>query len=279
MKVRHHLDLSMTMYQLLRAIGLLLDVMAYDIETATITQLLQEFVHISPELPQITFPPPIASDLAVLIHTSSASSFTSLKCAQLSHRSILANATSQRAWMLRTFPDSDLIHLRVLGWLTWTHIMGLSHDIVVNTFLTYGTYVFALTPSAYPADPTSAVSGFQTRENVKTAGDVKNKNRGDYGDIVDRLMEALVSKSVHAFACVPWVLHGFRKIWMEETDGQRKAEMIFAFDRLKLFFLGGAKTEPESMEWAREHRLPLVMGIGMTEFGGTWYEMRRSSTT
>ena len=133
------------------------------------------------------FPMPSPEDIALYLHTSSASSVDNVKCAPIAHQSILAGSKGRLAWWKSTWPKRDYTHLRVLGWSPWSHIIGLSHDLGAAMLLTRGTYVFAMIPSAY--------------------GDAGKASR--YLDVCGQLLATAMEKKPTAFAGVPWVLEGF----------------------------------------------------------------------
>jgi hypothetical protein len=128
------------------------------------------------------------------------SSVNHVKCVPLSHKSILAGSQSRLAWWKRTWPHQNFDHLRVLGWSPWSHIIGISHDIVAATFLTRGTYVFAVIPSAY-------------REVGKASR---------FLNVSGQLLETAIDKKPSALSGVPWVLEGFMRTFSGE--GPQKEE-------------------------------------------------------
>ncbi|KAJ3515067.1 hypothetical protein NLJ89_g1986 [Agrocybe chaxingu] len=222
----------------------------FDAMDSTVTGLMQRYLDQSPELAALEFPVPASEDIALYLHTSSASSVANVKCVPITHRSILSGAAARLAWWKRTWPEQDFQHLRVLGWSPWSHIIGLSHDLGAATLLTRGTYIFAMIPSAYGTTP----------------GDATRTSR--YLDVCGQLLEAAMSKKPTAFAGVPWVLEGFMRTFKQETDLSRKECIHNAINALKVFGSGGAATNTECLEWACQLNIPIVLDIGMTEFGG-----------
>ncbi|PPQ99823.1 hypothetical protein CVT24_009617 [Panaeolus cyanescens] len=227
---------------------------------ATITASMQRYLDQSPELPAHTFPPPGPEDIALYLHTSSASSVDNVKCVPLSHQSILAGSQARLAWWKRTWPQQDFENLRVLGWSPWSHVIGLSHDIGAAMILTAGSYIFAMLPSAY-----GIVDGSTSKESR-------------YLDVCGQLLETAILKKPTAFAGVPWVLEGFMRTWKEEKDLMRKARIQDALQRFKIFGSGGAATNDECVQWANQLRLPLVLDIGMTELGGPIFHATTTGT-
>ena len=206
---------------------------------------MQRYLDLSAPLPRDGFPPPTSEDIALYIHTSSASSVNNVKCVPLSHKSILAGSRARLSWWKRTWPKQNFDYLRVLGWSPWSHIIGISHDIVAATFLTRGTYIFAMVPSAY--------------------GETGKASR--FLDVSGQLLETAIKKKPTAFSGVPWVLEGFMRTFSQEQDLERKSKIKDAIRHFKVFGSGGAATSTECVEFATELGIPLVFDIGMTEIG------------
>jgi len=224
--------------------------MPFNANDTTITALMQKYLDQTPQLPENQFPVPTPEDIALYLHTSSASSVANVKCVPISHQSILAGSAARFAWWKRTWPQQDFEHLRVLGWSPWSHIIGLSHDIGAATLLTRGCYIFAMIPSAY---------GIVPGETGKTPR---------FLDVCGQLLETAIEKKPTAFAGVPWVLEGFMRAFRQETDAGRKEQIQGAMQRFKIFGSGGAATSAECIEFANQLGIPLVFDIGMTEVGG-----------
>jgi len=209
---------------------------------------MQKYIEQSPELSPEAFPPPTPNDIALYLHTSSASSVANVKCVPITHRSILAGSQSRLSWWTRTWPQQSFEHLRVLGWSPWSHIIGLSHDLGAAMLLTKGTYIFAMLPSAYGS---------------------KDSNKASrYLDVCGQLLETAMDNNPTAFAGVPWVLEGFMRTWKKEVDDKRRQRIQDAIQALKIFGSGGAATNSECIEWTNQLGIPLVLDIGMTELGG-----------
>ncbi|KAF8900861.1 hypothetical protein CPB84DRAFT_1778561 [Gymnopilus junonius] len=66
----------------------------FDPKSATITALMQKYLDQSPELSAHEYPAPTPEDIALYLHTSSASSVTNVKCVPLTHESILGRLSS-----------------------------------------------------------------------------------------------------------------------------------------------------------------------------------------
>ena len=220
----------------------------FDANTTTITALLRRYLDHSAALPSQDFPPPTSDQIALYLHTSSASSVNNVKCVPLSHKSILAGSRARLAWWKRTWPKQNFDHLRVLGWSPWSHIIGISHDIVAATLLTHGTYVFAMIPSAY--------------------GEAGKASR--FLDVSGQLLETAIEKKPTAFSGVPWVLEGFMRTFSQEKDLERRNKVKDAIQHFKVYGSGGAATSAECVVFATELGIPLVFDIGMTEIGGMW---------
>ncbi|KAF9473131.1 ketoacyl-synt-domain-containing protein [Pholiota conissans] len=229
--------------------GLSLACHAFEPKETTITALMQKYIDQSPELPG-QFPSPSSADIALYLHTSSASSVANVKCVPISHQSILVGANSRLSWWKRTWPEQEFANLRVLGWSPWSHIIGLSSDIGAAMLLTAGTYTFAIVPSSYKGE----------------ASEPNNASR--YLDICGQLLETAIAKQPTAFAGVPWVLEGFMRTYKQETNAARKQDIEDAIKKLKVFGSGGAATNGECLQWAEQMKIPLVLDIGMTELGG-----------
>ena len=235
-----------------RNVGLNFACLPYIAKDATITGLMQKYLDQSPELSAHQFPTPTASDIALYLHTSSASSVANVKCVPLTHEGIISGAKSRLAYWQRTWPQQEFANLRVLGWSPWSHIIGLSSDLGASMLLSAGTYIFAMVPSSYDS----------------ANGDSSKSSR--YLDVCGQLLETAMLKKPTAFAGVPWVLEGFMRTHKEEIDSARKQRIQDAIRMLKVFGSGGAATNPECIQWAIEQKLPLVFDIGMTELGGMY---------
>lgn len=220
--------------------------MAFEPKSTTITALMQKYLDHVAELPMHELPSPTPNDIALYLHTSSASSIANVKCVPITHKSIFAGSKSRLAWWKRTWPEQNFDHLRILGWSPWSHIIGLSHDIGAALLLTCGTYIFGMIPSAY------GEAGMVSRQL----------------DVCDQLLETTIEKTPTAFAGVPWVLEGFMRTFQQESDVKRKKLIQKAIQNLKIFGSGGAATNTACLEFAEQLRIPLVIDIGMTEIGG-----------
>ena len=227
-------------------IAISLSYVAFEPRSTTITDLMQRYLDHVVELPMQEFPSPTLEDIALYLHTSSASSVDNVKCVPITHKSILAGSRSRLAWWKCTWPKQTFDRLRVLGWSPWSHIIGLSHDIGAALLLTRGTYIFGLIPSAYGE-----------------AGKVSRQL-----DVCSQLLETAIEKAPTAFAGVPWVLEGFMRTFQQEGDVKRKQLIQDAIQRLKIFGSGGAATTTACLEFAERFGIPLVIDIGMTEIGG-----------
>jgi len=234
--------------------GALLDLslpcLPFDQKDTTVTALSQRYLDQAPRLSASLFPAPTTEDIALYLHTSSASTVSNVKCVPISHKNVINGSQSRLSWFKKVWPQQDFNHLRVLGWSPWSHIIGLSHDIGAATLLTAGCYVFGVVPSAYP-----------------TGADVV-KNASRYLDVPTQLLDTAISKKTTAFAGVPWVLEGFMKAWKNESDETRRARIMEAIKLFKVFGSGGASTSAECIEWAKQVGLPVLLDLGMTEVGG-----------
>ena len=221
----------------------------FEPKDTTVTALSQKYLDQAPKLSASLFPVPTPEDIALYLHTSSASTVSNVKCVPISHKNIITGSQSRLSWFKKVWPQQDFNNLRVLGWSPWSHIIGLSHDIGAATFLTAGCYVFGVVPSSYPT------------------GDVA-KNASRYLDVPTQLLETAISTKTTAFAGVPWVLEGFMKAWKNESDKARSARILEAIKSFKVFGAGGASTSAECIEWAKQVCLPVLLDLGMTEVGG-----------
>ncbi|KAK0471022.1 hypothetical protein IW261DRAFT_1612345 [Armillaria novae-zelandiae] len=187
------------------------------------------------------------SDTCLLVFTSSASDASNLKCIPLTHATILARCRAQISWLNKSFPQHAFEHLRVLGWSPWSHIIGLSYDIGACTILTAGCYVFALVPSGYKV----AHHGLMASRTLS-----------------ELLLDAILEEKADVFTGVPWFFEVLRDGWAKEADGSRQARVTDALRSFKVLAAGGASMNADVLEWSHQLRLPLVLAIGMTEFGG-----------
>ena len=231
-------------------LDLSLPCLPFDVKDTTVTALSQRFLDQAPKLLSSLFPVPTSEDIALYLHTSSASTVSNAKCVPISHKNVINGSQSRLSWFKKVWPQQDFNNLRVLGWSPWSHIIGLSHDIGAATLLTAGCYVFGVVPSSYPT------------------GDAA-KNASRYLDVPTQLLDTAISTKTTAFAGVPWVLEGFMKALKNESDEARKARMMRAIGSFKVFGAGGASTSAECIEWAKRVGLPVLLDLGMTEVGGT----------
>ena len=227
-----------------------LPALPFNLQDTTVTALSQKYLDQAAKLPASLFPAPTQEDIALYLHTSSASTVSNVKCVPISHKNIINGSQSRLSWFKKTWPQQDFNHLRVLGWSPWSHIIGLSHDIGAATLLTAGCYVFGVVPSAYPAGVDAGQSASR------------------YLDVPTQLLDTAISKKTTAFAGVPWVLEGFMKAWKSESDEARRARIMEAIKLFKVFGAGGASTSAECIEWAKQVGLPVLLDLGMTEVGG-----------
>ena len=231
-------------------LDLSLPCLPFDLKDTTVTALSQRYLDQAPKLLTSLFPVPTPEDIALYLHTSSASTVSNVKCVPISHKNVINGSQSRLSWFKKVWPQQDFNNLRVLGWSPWSHIIGLSHDIGAATLLTAGCYVFGVVPSSYPA------------------GDAA-KNASRYLDVPTQLLDTAISTKTTAFAGVPWVLEGFMKAVKNESDEARKARIMEAIGSFKVFGAGGASTSAECIEWAKRVGLPVLLDLGMTEVGGT----------
>ena len=244
-------DFSMSATDESSLLDLSLPCLPFDPKDTTVTALSQRYLDQAPKLLTSLFPVPTPEDIALYLHTSSASTVSNVKCVPISHKNVITGSQSRLSWFKKVWPLQDFNNLRVLGWSPWSHIIGLSHDIGAATLLTAGCYVFGVVPSSYPT------------------GDAKNSSR--YLDVPTQLLDTAISTKTTAFAGVPWVLEGFMKALKDESCMSRKTRIMGAIQSFKVFGAGGASTSAECIEWAKRVGLPVLLDLGMTEVGGTIY--------
>lgn len=68
----------------------------------------------------------------------------------------------------------------------------------------------------------------------------------------------------HRFAGVSWVFVRFTKAWKNESDETRRARIMEAIDLFKVFSSGGASTNVQCIEWAKQVGFPLLPDLGTT---------------
>ncbi|TDL21930.1 ketoacyl-synt-domain-containing protein [Rickenella mellea] len=225
------------------------EVFAFKPEESTIPHLLQRFQLLDPSPPSpATYAK--ATDDAIFMFTSSAFSVSSLKCVQLTHRSLYANCRSQLHFLRSNFLDNN-DRLRVLGWSPWSHIIGVSLDIGTCCFMTGGCYVFGIVPSTYNTGETN-------------------------GDIANALLETAIRAEVTSFTSVPWIVRRFMERQRSESamGDSDKGAVTSALRNFKVIMAGGAKTDRDVIEWAENIQINLAVSIGMTEFGGGLFHTR-----
>lgn len=220
---------------------------------ATITALSISFIDTEDRLPDELKLVLTPQDIALYIHTSSATTIDNLKCVPITHESLLSNCQAQVAWFKRQFPSEDGMHPRILGWSPWTHIIGISQDIGAGVIISQGCYIFAAIPSCYHLPDVMPIpSSIRTSREQATMS----------------LTEVLLRERPDHFAGVPWFLEGLINLWENEHDIQRKESVLEVLRDFKFFMLGGAKASDACLEWAQRAGLRLILGFGMTEFGG-----------
>ncbi|KAJ7754163.1 hypothetical protein DFH07DRAFT_886398 [Mycena maculata] len=219
-----------------------LRILTFDPTNSTIPALNAKYgtTRISP----VERPIPHTDHSCLYLFTSSATSSENLKAVPLTHGLVLRNCVSKLAWWRRTRPNRDMDGIRVLGWAPWSHVLSYMQDIGTATLLNAGCYVFALVPTTYriiePPTP---------------------------GDLTSLVIDGLLNRHVQAFACLPFVLNGL-KVACEGTLPASGA-LLRSLRSMIMLECGGAMIDRDVSQWASESRIPLVVGIGMTETGGT----------
>ena len=223
--------------------------MIFDVETTSMTTLSQNYLNQSPGLSPEAFPLPSPSDIALYIHTSSAS-VSNLKCVPLAHESIISGIKSRVAWWEKAWPNKDFKNLRVLGWSPWSHILGICHDLGAAMFATAGCYCFGVIPSTY------------------TSPELTHQHEGE-SDVISRLFDAAIRIKPDVFEGVPWVLEGFKDKWSQKKVAD-KGVMQKVLEKMKVFGCGGAALSKELALWAKDMNISVIVDIGMTEWGGEY---------
>ncbi|RDB30947.1 6-deoxyerythronolide-B synthase EryA1, modules 1 and 2 [Hypsizygus marmoreus] len=231
--------------------SLLVPIEVLEPDACTITALSQQFLDFSPHVPPKFYLPPQPDDVCLYIHTSSASSVSNLKCVPISHHSLVTNGRSQQLSLQKSLPNMSFEHLRVLGWSPFSHIMSMGIDLYVGMLLTRGCYIFALVPSTYPV--------------------VSRPDTIRQFDVPTLIFEAILEHEPHVLVGVPWILDGLRNAWNAETDVEQRARISAALRNFRYFITAGAATNEESLQWAKEHGLPVLNTMGMTELGGVLF--------
>jgi long-subunit acyl-CoA synthetase (AMP-forming) len=222
--------------------------MIFDVKSTSMTTLSQRFLDQSPDLSPEAFPLPSPSDIALYLHTSSASSISNLKCVPLAHESIISGVKSRVAWWKTAWPDQDFKNLRVLGWSPWSHILGICHDLGGAMFATAGCYCFGVIPSTYTSP---------------------DEHEGE-SDVLSRLFDAAIRLKPDVFVGVPWVLEGFKDKWSHEKVADKKEAMREVLEKMKVFGCGGAALSKELVLWAKGMNISVTVDIGMTELGSEY---------
>jgi len=237
--------------------GMNVPFMTFDVRTTSMTSLTQRFLNGSTA--EIAFLVPSPSDIAVFLHTSSASSINNIKCVPLAHGSVFSGCKGRLAWWQKTWPDKDFMNLRVLGWSPWSHILGISHDIGGATFATAGCYFFGIIPSTYTSQQ-----------------ELTDEHEGEL-DVLSRLLDAVIRIKPDVFSAVPWVLEGFKDIWSQEKVADKKEDMQDVLKEMKVLGCGGAALSKETVIWAKDMNISVILDIGMTELGGEYTFFFRTS--
>ena len=231
--------------------GMNFNYMMFDVKITSMTILSQRFLNQSPDLSPEAFPLPSPSDVALYLHTSSASSISNIKCVSLAHQSLISGTKSRVAWWKKTWPDEDFNKLRVLGWSPWSHILGICHDLGGAMFATAGCYCFGVIPSTY------------------TSPELTDEYEGQF-DVISRLFDSAIRIKPDVFVGVPWVLEGFKDKWSQEKVTDKKEVMQRTLEKIKVFGCGGAALSKELALWAKDMNISVTVDIGMTEMGGKY---------
>jgi hypothetical protein len=88
----------------------------FDLNDSTVTALSRRYLDQAPNLSTSLFPAPVPKDIASYLHTSSASTVSSVKCVSISHKNIINGSQSRVFWFKKVWPQQGFNHLRVLGW-------------------------------------------------------------------------------------------------------------------------------------------------------------------
>lgn len=225
----------------------------------TMVSLSQTFLDQDAVLSPSHFPLPEANNMAIYIHTSSATSVMNLKCVQWRHATVAQGTGVTARWFSKAWPPVKFDEVRTLGLSPWSHSMGILIDIGGATFHTGGCLVMATPPSGYPVrlgneDSTRSIMG-------KDASEM---------DILDRLLETALCSKPEVLVCVPWVLEGFRDRYQRllamkmEAKAFRVKEML---QRFKCIGIGGAALSRELLLWACGLSINIANMMGLTEMG------------
>ncbi|CAK5269983.1 unnamed protein product [Mycena citricolor] len=193
------------------------------------------------------YAPPSADHACLYLFTSSASSTKNLKAVPLTHTLVLRGCQSKLAWWRRVQPGKNLDAIRILGWAPWSHVLAYMQarplDIGTATLLNAGCYVFATIPSSYPQLPTTTPV-----------------------DLTTSIIDALVTRRVAAFACVPFVLANLKAAC--QSSHPARALLLEALQKTIMLECGGAALDDATVDWAERNDIRIFTGIGMTETGG-----------
>uniref|UniRef100_A0A8H7XR57 Uncharacterized protein n=1 Tax=Psilocybe cubensis TaxID=181762 RepID=A0A8H7XR57_PSICU len=237
----------------------------------TMVSLSQQFLDQDAVLPPSIFPLPKLTSMAMYIHTSSATSVANLKCVQWTHMMLSIGTGSVAMWLHRAWPNVDFDMARILGVSPWSHAMGYLIDIGGGTFHTGGCLIMASPPSEYP-------SSLIYEDRVRS---ILGKPASEM-DVLDRLLETALRSKPDIFACVPWVLEGFKDRYQEllarnmQGEALRVKEML---QRFRCLGVGGAAPSHELLLWAGELNIKIVDMMGMTEMARplffTWIDHQK----
>ncbi|KAK0184742.1 polyketide synthetase [Armillaria mellea] len=82
------------------------------------------------------------------------------------------------------------------------------------------------------------------------------------------LLDAILQEQADVFTGVPWFFEILRDGWAKEAHVTRQAHITDTLRSFKILAAGGATMNADVLEWSQQLGLPLVLAIGMTEFGG-----------
>ncbi|KAH7091721.1 hypothetical protein BKA62DRAFT_834886 [Auriculariales sp. MPI-PUGE-AT-0066] len=179
------------------------------------------------------------AELALYVHTSSATGPHNIKCVPITHELLGSCCAAVLGVTRKYLPNEEYHHLRVLGMSPLSHSMALCMDLGPWTYGTRGCYVFP--------------------------------NPSSQQDLVGAVVDTLLNTDIDAFLCIPFVAHGVKERYQAIKNSTKAAKMAASLQRLRFFATGGAQADRSFHEWASEMNLRLFECIGSTETGPLFY--------
>ncbi|KAH7097474.1 hypothetical protein BKA62DRAFT_774277 [Auriculariales sp. MPI-PUGE-AT-0066] len=187
---------------------------------------------------KVEHPAILRTDMALYIHTSSATGPHNIKCVPITHEQLGWYCADLVAASVRHIPDGDYQYMRVLGISPFAHVMAHIGDLAW-TYETSGCYIFP--------------------------------NLAGAQDMAGAALEALLSSNIDVLLSIPFLAGRIKEAYLATTDSARLVKMDAALRRLKIWATAGSQADKSFHEWAASLKLALFDSLGMTEIGFLFY--------